>query len=276
MPSTAFTCFPVADSWVVLDPYSGEIKASASFPAYTLQTLGTDVADEENTPMINRAFLPYAVGSTFKIVTAAAALEAGIPLSESMVCEGYLDVSGQIFRCHNLSGHGEVDLLDGMMESCNPYFIHLAQLTGGAALLETARRFGFGEGLTLAPGIVVSGGSLPGEAEMKNPAAVANLSFGQGVLTASPVQIARMTAAVVNGGYLVTPKLVLGTTADGKTLSRESAVPDQQILSPDIAAQIQALLIHCVMVKEGQNALPSLTLAGPVRELHKVATAYCS
>ena len=63
---------------VVMDPYNGEIKGAASFPLFTPTDLSKSVRDTENSPMINRAFLPYNVGSTFKIVTAAAALEAGI------------------------------------------------------------------------------------------------------------------------------------------------------------------------------------------------------
>lgn len=246
---------------VVMDPYSGEILASASFPDYDPNDLSKAVKDTENTPMINRAFLAYSVGSTFKTVTAAAALEEGISLTETTECTGRIDISGQIFRCHKRSGHGEVDMLDAMKESCNPYFIGIGQQVGGEKLLETAERFGFGQKITLADGITVSGGSLPTALSMVNPAAAANLSFGQGELTASPVQIARMMAAVVNGGQLVTPTLVLGET-DGKSIFRKAAPLKKQILDRGIAAQLQTFLIHCVMVAEGQNALPQTVTAG--------------
>ena len=246
---------------VVMDPYSGEILAAASFPAFDPGDLSAAVFDTENTPMINRAFLAYSVGSTFKTVTAAAALEAGIPLTEVNECTGRVDISGQIFRCHKRSGHGELDMLDAMKESCNPYFIGLGQKIGGAALLEAAKRFGFGEKVILAEGISVSAGNLPSARSMINPAAAANLSFGQGELTASPVQIARMMAAVVNGGILVTPRLVLGET-DGRNIFREAAPLKKQIVDRNVAAQLQTFLIHCVMVAEGQNALPQTVTAG--------------
>lgn len=246
---------------VVMDPHSGEILASASFPDFDPADLTAAVSDTANTPMINRAFLAYSVGSTFKTVTAAAALEAGIPLTRTAECTGSIDISGQIFRCHRRSGHGALDMLDAMKESCNPYFIGLGQEAGGAALLETAERFGFGRNITLAEGITVSGGNLPSARSMINPAAAANLSFGQGELTASPVQIARMMAAVVNGGWLVTPRLVLGET-DGKQIFRDAAPLRKQILDRNTAAQLQTFLIHCVMVAEGQNALPQTVTAG--------------
>ncbi len=247
---------------VVMDPASGEIKAAASFPSYTRSTLAACLKDTENTPMINRAFLSYSVGSTFKVVTAAAALEAGISVTEPYCCTGQIDVSGRVFRCHNHRGHGEVDMVDGMRKSCNPYFIQLGLQVGPGALLEMTERFGFGRRMPLAEGMAVSGGSVPGLSQLQSPAAVANLSFGQGSLSASPVQICRMMAAVVNGGMLVTPQLVLGTTADGKTLTRNAAAPPVRILSGDVAAQLQSFLIHCVMVEEGQNALPSNNTAG--------------
>ena len=241
---------------VVMDPYNGEIKGAASFPTFTPTDLSKSIQDTENSPMINRAFLPFNVGSTFKIVTAAAALEAGIPMSETAECTGSVDVSGQIIRCHKRDGHGTLDMLDAMKESCNPYFIHLGLQVGGDSLLSMAERFGFGQGYQLAPNIYTADGTLPTKQDMLNPAEVANLSFGQGKLTATPVQVAQMMSAIANGGYLVAPKLVLGETLDGQTVERTADIAPKQIISGEIASQIQSFLIHCVMVADGQNALP--------------------
>ena len=246
---------------VVMDPYTGALKGVASFPDYQLSTLETDLLDTENTPMINRAFSAYAVGSTFKVVTTAAGLNAGHPMEETVVCDGYLDVSGQIFRCHLRSGHGEMDLLDALKESCNPYFITLGLSVGGDALLSLAKDFGFGEATVFCEGISSASGSLPSESEMINPAAVANFSFGQGALTATPVQIAVMLSAVVNGGYRVTPRLIEGEY-DGENLNRYRQTAGEKILSSDVAAAIQSYLIYCVMVSEDSKAVPNTTTAG--------------
>lgn len=247
---------------VVMDPYTGDIKAMASFPSYRLDNLAQAVNDTENTPLINRALMAYNVGSTFKLVTAAAALEQNLPIDEVFECTGQIDVSGQIFRCHKRSGHGEVDMVDAMMKSCNPYFIQLGLKVGGSSLLEMAKRFGFGESLPLAQGINGVAGSLPDETDLQNPAETANLSFGQGMLSASPLQVTRMMAVSANGGILVQPRLVLGTTSDGQTLKRDADVPARQILSADISAQLRSFFIHCVMVEEEQNALPDNVSAG--------------
>ena len=250
---------------VVLSPYSGQIKALASFPAYSPLDLETAVSDEENTPMINRALLPYSVGSTFKVVTTSAALEtlgSEYCLSREYTCEGYIDVLNQRFHCHDRSGHGELDLFDALRASCNPWFISLGLETGGEALFQKTLQFGFGEEIRLADGIFVSGGSLPEKSSLQNPAAVANLSFGQGDLTASPVQIARMMAAVVNGGELVTPTLVAGTTLDGKTLDVLPRPVGEKVLEENTARQLQLLLSYAVMSDDSSGALPKTVTAG--------------
>ncbi len=250
---------------VVLDPYNGQIRAMASFPAYSPLHLDEAVGDEVNKPMLNRALLGYSVGSTFKIVTAAAAMETlgrEYCLTRKYTCEGAVDVYGQVFRCHLRSGHGELDMFDAMRESCNPWFIGLGQETGGEQLLNTARQVGFGESMMLYGDITASGGTLPSEDSLQAPAAVANFSFGQGELTASPVQIARMTAAVVNGGKLVSPTLVLGTTDDGRTLQASALPVSRQALSEEITAQLKVMLAYAVMSDDSSGARPELVTAG--------------
>ena len=250
---------------VVMDPYNGQIRAMASFPAYSPSNLGEAVNDQENKPMLNRALLGYSVGSTFKIVTAAAAMQSlgrEYCLTREYTCEGAVDVYGQVFRCHLRSGHGELDMFDAMRESCNPWFIGLGQETGGEALLKTAENLGFGETMMLYGDITASGGTLPSADSLQAPAAVANFSFGQGELTASPVQIARMTAAVVNGGKLVSPTLVLGTTDDGKTLQSSALPVSRQAISSEIAAQLKVMLAYAVMSDDSSGAKPELVTAG--------------
>ena len=250
---------------IVMDPYNGQIRAMASFPAYSPLNLTDAVSDQDNAPMLNRALLGYSVGSTFKIVTAAAAMESlgrEYCLTRKYTCEGAVDVYGQIFRCHLRSGHGELDMFDAMRESCNPWFIGLGLETGGEQLLSTAQNLGFGETMMLTGDITASGGSLPSIDSLQAPAAVANLSFGQGELTASPVQIARMTAAVVNGGKLVSPTVVLGTTEDGNTLQADALPVSRQAIPEEIAAQLKVMLSYAVMSDDSSGGKPALVTAG--------------
>ncbi len=250
---------------VLIDPYSGQIRAMASFPEYSPLDLSNAVKDDENTPLLNRALLSYSVGSTFKVVTAAAALEtlgSSYCLNRKYTCTGIIDVYGQSFRCHLRTGHGELDLFDGMKLSCNPWFIGLGLETGGKAVLLMAEKFGFGQKIQLAEGITVSAGNLPESSSLSSPAAVANLSFGQGELLASPVQIARMMAAVINGGKLVSPSLILGTTEDGTHLLPEAKAVARQVILPETAEQLKAILSYAVMSDDSSGAKPSVTTAG--------------
>ena len=84
-----------------------------------------------------------------------------------------------------------------------------------------AKAIGFGRETQLAPGILSQEGTLPTESDLNNLHELANFSFGQGKLTATPIQVASMVSAVANGGMAVTPKLVLGSTQDGKTIGRQ-------------------------------------------------------
>ena len=250
---------------VLMDPFTGQIRAMASFPSYSPADIPAALADTENAPLLNRALLSYSVGSTFKIVTAAAAMETlghKACLERKYTCLGAVDVHGQLFRCHLRSGHGELDLFDAFQLSCNPWFITLGLETGGSAVLKTAKAFGFGESLRLADGITVSSGALPDENELSAPAASANLSFGQGFLLASPVQIARMLSAVVNGGKLVSPTLILGKTEDGRTLIPEADVLPRRVIDEKTAAQLKAIVSYAVMADVSSGAKPQKTTAG--------------
>lgn len=247
---------------VVMTP-EGEIRACASFPAFSPNDLTASLKDEENKPMFNRAFGSYSVGSTFKIVTAAAALESGISPSRSYRCVGSIDVSGQVFHCHNHAGHGTLDMEHAMAESCNPYFISLGLSLDKAKLCQTAKDFSFSKSSLMAPDFSSQSGTLPTPEELTSPASVANFSFGQGTLMATPIQIARMTCCVVNGGKTPSARLVKGLSEDGKTLAEENPIAAPvNAVSEETAAQIKRFLITGVMSREGQNAKPTKTTAG--------------
>ncbi len=247
---------------VVMEPNTGDILACASVPAFD----PTDAAKSLNSddqPFFNRAFAAYNVGSTFKLLTAASALEAGAGIGRSFDCEGYIEIKDQIFRCHNLAGHGTVDMTQAMNRSCNPYFISLALQTGGQTLLYKARQLGFGSALELAPGMYTASGSLPEASELTAPAAVANFGFGQGRLTATPIQISTLISAFVNGGGAVTPRLVMGSTIRGDKIDHFTTIYSQRRLFTGQAAEsVKQLMISVVSEGSGKNAQPEHGGAG--------------
>ena len=138
------------------------------------------------------------MGSVFKPVLAAAALEQGIlPEYE---CTGAVVVDGQIFRCAGGVPHGTVDMTAALEKSCNGYFIRLGQQLGAETLLQMSRQLGFGQEVPVAGALHADAGKLPSAGELAQSGQLANFSFGQGGLLASPVQIAAMMNTIASGG----------------------------------------------------------------------------
>lgn len=196
---------------VVLNPRTGEVLAMASRPNYDQGAWAKNPASLGGSFLVNRAVSAYPPGSVFKIVTAAAALEEGVTsLDEEFFCRGFYQLGQQIYRCYrsDSGGHGKLTFKEALAQSSNPVFVEIGvERLGGEKLREYARRFGFGEVSSLRlwnedPG------SLPELGERDPLGEVALMSFGQGKLTATPVQIAQALAIVANDGVRVPLKIV--------------------------------------------------------------------
>lgn len=192
---------------VVMDVQTGALKAVVSVPDFEQNDIAAAL-DAENSPLLNRAISAYDLGSVFKLVVTASALESGIDSDLTYCCTGCVTIGNNQFHCANRNGHGELNMEQAFAKSCNTYFIQLARLLGGEVILEYAYRFGFGQKIMLANDYFTSAGCLPSEETLALPAALANFSFGQGELMASPVHVAAMTAAVANGGIYMKPTVV--------------------------------------------------------------------
>ena len=212
----------LAGSVVALDPRTGAVLALANKPTFDPNIFVSFQAQEERqkvlqtkTTLLNRAIRGrYPPGSTLKMIAAIAAIETGITdtLSTFEACAGSLSVGDVVFHCNKLDGHGEMNLLEATETSCNIYFHHLAQILGIETWHEFAAKFGFGQptGIALEPREFE--GLLPSrqyyqERDGWTYGHLLNLIIGQGAMLATPIQMARYTAAIANGGYLVTPYL---------------------------------------------------------------------
>lgn len=247
---------------VVMEVGTGNILASVSMPAYDPNNLAASLKNPDS-PFVNRAFSQYSVGSTFKLVTAAAALENGFGRYTPYKCEGYIDVAGHIFYCHWRTGHGDLDMKRALEVSCNPYFINLGQIATGERITSMARAIGFSRAAYFTEDLVTQSGTLPRAQELENPAAVANLSFGQGSLTATPIQIAQMICAAANGGYAVTPRLVEGYTDDGSTVYEHMPVyASNRVFSDSTSRILREYLVANVEEGSGLLAKPLRGQAG--------------
>ena len=210
-----------AGACVALDPRTGDVLVFASAPGYdpndfvpTLDpALYRRLADDPAEPLLNRASGgAYAPGSTFKPVTALAGLSAGHSAAATYPCDGVFRLGQMRLRCSSRWGHGEIDLRHALMKSCNPYFCSLAAEIGTNALLRAARAFGLGAKTGLDLGVDRAGVVPDADWKMRTyrerwfAGDLVQMSIGQGMLLASPLQMARVAGAI-GTGFLVTPRL---------------------------------------------------------------------
>ena len=215
-----------AGAVVAMEPDTGAILAMVSTPAFdpnvVTGAMGKDAkqALDENIlkPWLNRPIQGlYAPGSTFKVITALAALEEGITTPQEQVfCPGYYRLGRRNWRCHKDSGHGHVDLKDALKLSCDTWFYQMADRMGINPIAEMGTKFGVG---------VASGLELPGEKRGLMPdeafhdrvekstggyqrGMALNTSIGQGSVLMHPLQLAVVYAALVNGGRIIEPRVV--------------------------------------------------------------------
>lgn len=221
---------------VVMDVTNGDLIAIVSSPSFdpNLFVRGISHTDynglmeNDHRPLANKTVQGvYPPGSTFKMITALAALEAGlITVNTSVRCPGYLEFGGRRFHCWKRAGHGAVDLEKSLSESCDVYYYDIAQRVGIEKIAEMGKRFGLGIRHDL-PMSAIADGIMPNRAwkrERHNEdwriGDTINASIGQGYVLTSPLQLAVMTARIATGRAVV-PRLV--RSVDGREVPVEEA-----------------------------------------------------
>lgn len=245
---------------VVSEVGTGDILGLSSFPEFDRDDINGALNDKDS-PLINRALYSYSVGSAFKLVTACEALSEGAGGYVSD-CTGSTDISGQIFACHKTDGHGVQDLTEAMTNSCNTYFIQLSRTLDLSAFRRLAFDMGFGREIHLCAGMTSSAGVLPTVEQLQIPAELANFSFGQGKLTATPLQVNQLTSAIAGGGELSILRLIRGITLDGRTVANEKSPQRTQVIDPDIADELRQMMILAVRNNESSNAFSDKVTVG--------------
>lgn len=255
-------------SVIVMNPQNGEIMAMVNYPEYnlndpfTLTNTGVDTSlltPEEKQNLLNQMWRnpcisdTYEPGSTFKIITATAALEKGVvALTDQFYCPGYKIVEDRRIRCAKTSGHGAETFETGLMNSCNPVFIELGERIGTDDFYKYFRQFGLLQKTNI---------DLPGEAatimhKQENVGAVelATISFGQS-FQITPIQLVTTVSSIINGGNRVTPHFgVEVRDSEGnlvKTLEYETT---EGICSQETSETMQYLLEKVVSEGGGKNA----------------------
>ena len=211
-------------STVVLDIHSGDVLAMASTPTYDPNAFTAGLSQDEwqdllsnsRKPLINKAIAgQYAPGSTFKMVVALAALEGGVLTPQQrFTCKGRLRLGDRYFHCWKRGGHGELDMVRAIEQSCDVYFYEVARRAGIERIADMAVLFGIG-GRTRIDLAGERTGLVP-DREWKlatfgapwQQGETLVVGIGQGYLLTTPLQLAVMTARLANGGVAVTPRLV--------------------------------------------------------------------
>lgn len=208
---------------VVMDCETGDLMACASTPGYDPNLFVRGISQADYSSLLENKYRPlpnktvqgvYPPGSTFKMITALAALEDGqVDPNETVYCPGFLKVSNRRFHCWKRAGHGNVDLHRSLRESCDVYYYDLALRVGIDKMAEMARKLGLGVEHDL-PMTSVAKGLIPNKlwkattrGEDWRIGDTANAAIGQGYVLSSPLQLAVMTARLATGRS-VSPRLV--------------------------------------------------------------------
>ena len=252
----------VKGSIVVLDVATSEILAAVSRPNIDPNNL-TQSLNDTNAPFLNRSFSEYTVGSVFKLLISACAIENHMDTIE-YECTGSIQIDDVVFGCNNKTGHAVMTLESALEKSCNTYFINLGQQIGAEKLLDTAQKFGFGMETPLADGFHSKAGNLPTYASLKSSGSLANFSFGQGDLLATPLQIANMVACIANNGVYNQPKLIECLIDDngGVRQVQTAGETQKEIMTQETAKKLQNIMYQTVENGTGKNAKPDNLSAG--------------
>jgi penicillin-binding protein 2 len=241
---------------VVEDIATGEIVAMTSRPDFNPEKVEQYI-ESKNGELLNRCILAYPLGSIFKTVVAAYALENGANMDgEPYVCEGSISVDGIVFHCLKEEGHGELSLSQAFCKSCNPYFISLCLKMGGMeVILPLAKSLGFEESIPLFNGITSAKGSLIKKPNFILPSLSANTAIGQGEVLATPLQAADMMATIGSGGLRHRPYLVKSIiNKSGKEIMLYKESEPARIISEETAKKLQVLLRRAVTEGSGRAA----------------------
>ena len=225
---------------IIMKTHTGEIISLSSVPEYNPDNVEISLT-ADNSPFVNKALMSYSVGSIFKPIVAASAMENGITPLLEYECKGEITVGDRTFRCYDNKAHGKINMSEALEVSCNTYFINLIMKADIEHLLKLCREIGLGNKITLAPLIKSSAGVLPSAESLEIKGNLANFAFGQGNFTASPLQIAS-AYHVLSTGNAVNPQLIMGFTNYLGLMTKEPLSPQRKVLADETVINLRKML----------------------------------
>lgn len=271
-----------AVSIIIMNPQNGEIYAMVNAPEFDLNDpfslsgessglTGAELQDARNKMWRNRCINDtYEPGSTFKIITAAAGLEAGVVhLDDKFSCPGFRIVEDRKIRCHKVGGHGAETFLQGAMNSCNPVFIDVGQRVGVDSFYHYFEQFGL---------LGKTGIDLPGEAatimhkkENMGLVELATVSFGQS-FQITPIQLITTASSIINGGRRITPHFAVSAESTDGMFYRKFSYPERTgVVSGSTSETMRYILEQVVAEGSGKRAkLPEYRIGGKTATSEKL------
>jgi stage V sporulation protein D (sporulation-specific penicillin-binding protein) len=253
---------------ILMDPMNGDILAIASYPRFDPNQYLNYPAENRKNWAITDSYEP---GSTFKVVTAATALEERVVNSSTSFFDpGYLVVEDRRLRCWRPGGHGSQSFVEAAENSCNPVFASIALRIGKDTFYKYIKAFGFGQ----ATGVDFPGeakGILQPRARVKNVELATN-GFGQGI-SVTPIQLITAFCATINGGYLLEPHLVKEIkSSNGQTVKRFGRKVVRQVISDSTSKELGLILRSVVTNGSGSKAdVPGYRVAGKTGTAQKAS-----
>ncbi len=242
---------------IIEDILNGDIVAIASKPDFNPNKV-EEYLYSNNKALFNRAVASYNLGSIFKIIVAAKALENNIELGDEYYCSGKIDVGENEFKCHtyNTGGHGKINFEQAFAQSCNTYFINLGLKVGYQDIIEMASRFGIGEKTGIVnQGILESAGNLPSVNSYYSTGDIANISIGQGGIMVTPLQAVNFAAIIANGGIRNSMNIVDSIVdKEGNIIRSLKVNKGERIISKEIADKIKSMMVETVNTGTGKLA----------------------
>lgn len=252
---------------LMMNPQNGEIYAMVNVPEFNLnepyelisKSKGTGLSEKQKQEKLNKMWRnacvsdTYEPGSTFKVITATSALEAGVVrLEDTFFCPGYKVVEDRRIRCHKTTGHGSETFVQGVQNSCNPVFMEVGARLGVDKMFSYIKKIGI---------LDKTGIDVPGEAsaimhQKKNVGAVelATMSFGQS-FQLTPVRLLSTISMIINGGTQITPHFgVRLESSDGKAVRKLSYEKKEGVVSAGTSETMRMILESVVSQGSGKKA----------------------
>lgn len=241
---------------IVSEVGTGKIRALASYPSYDV-TRVADFLQDDSSPLLNRAFSAYNVGSVFKLCVAAAAMEQGVYGTMLYECTGSKTITDKVFACHKADGHGLLDLKGAITYSCNTFFYTLAENTGATAIYNMASSLGFGQRYVFADGFYTEKGNMPQPSVFgASEQSIANIAIGQGELMLTPVSLLTLYEAIACGGEYRRPTLFEGVVKNGVVIKPAEENPPTRVMTSQTADYLREGLMGVVEIGTGRSAAP--------------------